>query len=107
MSLGLVGEPALAEIGRQVQDWGRRPLLLGAFGALPARLVLLLLVPKPALVIAPTIKPDTVVLSEAPRPEAVPTKPWARLNRPVRPVRSAMINGCRTPSTVPLMPFRP
>jgi MFS family permease len=39
-------------IGRQAQDWGRRPLLLGAFGALPARLVLLLLVPKPALVIA-------------------------------------------------------
>jgi MFS family permease len=39
-------------IGRQAQDWGRRPFLLGAFGALPARLVLLLLVPKPALVIA-------------------------------------------------------
>jgi MFS family permease len=39
-------------IGRQAQDWGRRPLLLCAFGALPTRLVLLLLVHKPALVIA-------------------------------------------------------
>jgi len=26
----------------------------------------------------PTIKPDNVVLSEAPRPKAVPTNPWAR-----------------------------
>jgi MFS family permease len=39
-------------IGRQAQDWGRRPFLLGAFAALPTRLVLILLVPKPALVIA-------------------------------------------------------
>jgi MFS family permease len=38
-------------IGRQAQDWGRRPLLLAAFGALPARLLVLVLVPKPALVI--------------------------------------------------------
>ncbi len=39
-------------IGRQAQEWGRRPFLLGAFGALPARLLVLLLIPKPVLVIA-------------------------------------------------------
>ena len=38
-------------VGRQAQNWGRRPLLLAAFGALPARLLVLVLVPKPALVI--------------------------------------------------------
>ena len=27
----------------------------------------------------PTIKPETMVLGEAPSPEAVPTKPWARV----------------------------
>lgn len=39
-------------IGRQAQRWGRRPLLLVAFGALPARVFLLMLVAEPVLVIA-------------------------------------------------------
>ena len=46
----------------------------------------------------PTIIPESVVLSEAPILETAPTKPWARLNRPVRPVESAIVNGCNTPS---------
>jgi MFS family permease len=39
-------------IGRQAQALGRRPLLLAAFGALPARVLLLMLVAEPVLVIA-------------------------------------------------------
>jgi MFS family permease len=39
-------------IGRHAQRWGRRPLLLVGFGALPARALLLMLVTDPELVIA-------------------------------------------------------
>ena len=39
-------------VGRQAQNWGRRPLLLAAFGALPARALLFMLVTDPVLVIA-------------------------------------------------------
>jgi MFS family permease len=39
-------------IGRHAQRWGRRPLLLVGFGALPARALLLMLVTDPVLVIA-------------------------------------------------------
>ena len=39
-------------IGRQAQRWGRRPLLLVGFGALPARALLFMLVTDPVLVIA-------------------------------------------------------
>ena len=48
--------------------------------------------------------PDSVVLIEAPMPDAVPTMPCAKLKRPVLPVRSAMIRAVRTPSAVALMP---
>jgi hypothetical protein len=48
--------------------------------------------------------PDTDVLSVAPTPEAAPTRPWARLNRPVPAVRSATISAVRTPSVAPLSP---
>jgi hypothetical protein len=37
-----------------------------------------------------TTTPDIDVLSEAPTPETAPTRPWARLNRPVPLVRSAI-----------------
>jgi hypothetical protein len=50
--------------------------------------------------------PDSVVLIEAPMPDAVPTMPCAKLKRPVPPVRSAMIRAVRTPSTVALMPSK-
>ena len=49
-------------------------------------------------------RPDSVVLIEAPIPDAVPTIPWAKLKRPVPPVISAMTSAVRTPSTVALMP---
>ena len=49
---------------------------------------------------------ESVVLSEAPTPDTVPTKPCARLKRPVPIVRSAMISAVSTPSTVPLTPSR-
>jgi len=39
-------------IGRQAQNWGRRPLLLVGFGALPVRALLLTLTTDPALVVA-------------------------------------------------------
>jgi hypothetical protein len=39
----------------------------------------------------PATKPESVVLSEAPTPEIVPTNPCARLNLPVPAVRSATI----------------
>ena len=39
-------------IGRQAQRWGRRPLLLAGFGALPVRALLFMLIVDPALVIA-------------------------------------------------------
>ena len=39
-------------IGRQAQNWGRRPLLLVRFGALPVRALLLTLTTDPALVVA-------------------------------------------------------
>ena len=39
-------------VGRQAQNWGRRPLLLAAFGALPARLMVFMMVAKPVPVIA-------------------------------------------------------
>jgi len=51
-------------------------------------------------------KPDSVVLIEAPMPDAVPTMPCAKLKRPVPPVRSAMIRAVRTPNTVALMPSK-
>jgi hypothetical protein len=44
-----------------------------------------------------------VVLSDAPVPAKVPTKPWARLDRPVPWVRSATI-AVSIPSTLPLIP---
>ena len=39
-------------IGRQAQNWGRRPLLIVGFGALPARALLLSLTTDPVLVVA-------------------------------------------------------
>jgi MFS family permease len=39
-------------IGRQAQNWGRRPLLLVGFGVLPVRALLLLLTTDPVLVVA-------------------------------------------------------
>jgi MFS family permease len=39
-------------IGRQAQRWGRRPLLLVGFGALPVRALLFMLIVNPVLVIA-------------------------------------------------------
>ena len=39
-------------IGRQAQRWGRRPLLLAGFGALPIRALVLMLIVDPVLVIA-------------------------------------------------------
>ena len=57
--------------------------------------------PEPSL---SATRPDSVVLNEAPIPEAVPTMPWAKLNRPVPPVISAMTRAVSTPSTVALMP---
>jgi MFS family permease len=39
-------------IGRQAQNWGRRPLLLVGFGALPVRALILTLTTDPALVVA-------------------------------------------------------
>ncbi len=39
-------------IGRQAQCWGRRPLLLVGFGALPVRILLFMLIVDPVFVIA-------------------------------------------------------
>jgi MFS family permease len=41
-----------AWVARRAQDWGRKPLLLLGFGALPLRAVLFVLAPGPALVVA-------------------------------------------------------
>src|SRR6185437_11641816 len=49
-------------------------------------------------------RPESVVLSEAPTPDIVPTNPCARLNRPVPVVRSATTSAVSTPSIVPLTP---
>ena len=54
----------------------------------------------------PATRPVSVVLSEAPIPDIVPTKPSARLNRPVPLVRSETISAVSTPSIVPLTPSR-
>src|SRR5215467_14685358 len=48
--------------------------------------------------------PKSVVPSEAPIPDPVPTMPWAKLKRPVPPVTSAMTSAVSTPNTAPLMP---
>ena len=48
--------------------------------------------------------PESVVLSEAPIPDAVPTMPWARLNRPVPLVISATTRAVSTPRAAPLIP---
>src|SRR5262249_48220670 len=48
--------------------------------------------------------PKSVVPSEAPIPDPVPTTPWAKLKRPVPPVTSAMTSAVNTPNTAPLMP---
>src|SRR5262252_8360605 len=47
--------------------------------------------------------PKSVVPSEAPIPDPVPTMPWAKLKRPVPPVTSAMTSAVSTPNTAPLM----
>src|SRR5947207_2798761 len=61
ISLGLVGHLALPEIivaliapwvGRQANNWGRRPLLLIGLGALPIRALLFALVADPPLLLA-------------------------------------------------------
>ena len=49
----------------------------------------------------PATKPVSVVLSAAPIPAMVPTKPWAKLNRPVPCVRSATINAVKNPKHSP------
>jgi hypothetical protein len=48
--------------------------------------------------------PDIDVLTEPPIPERAPTRPCAKLNRPVPAVRSAMTNAVRTPIVAPLSP---
>ena len=48
--------------------------------------------------------PNSAVLSEAPTPDAVPTRPCARLKRPVPFVRSATTSAVNTPTTAPLTP---
>ena len=40
----------------------------------------------------------------APIPDAVPMMPWAKLNRPVPLVTSAMTSGVSTPTTAPVTP---
>jgi hypothetical protein len=64
-------------IGRQAQRWGRRPLLLVAFGALPARLFLLMLVAEPVLVIAAAANPEARgdILVADPRPPPTESAP--------------------------------
>ena len=52
----------------------------------------------------PKIRPKNVVLSDAPLPASVPTKPWAKLNLPVPCVRSATIKAVSTPKVLPLIP---
>ena len=52
----------------------------------------------------PAIRPKNVVLSDAPMPANIPTKPWAKLNLPVPFVRSATIKAVSTPKTLPLTP---
>src|SRR5262249_42952678 len=49
----------------------------------------------------PTIKPKNVVLTVAPMPASIPTKPCAKLNLPVPVVRSATIKAVTTPKTLP------
>ena len=44
----------------------------------------------------PSYEPESVVLSEAPIPDIVPTNPCARLNRPAPAVRSATISAVRS-----------
>jgi hypothetical protein len=39
-------------VGRQANDWGRRPLLLIGFGALPIRALLFALMPEPQALLA-------------------------------------------------------
>ena len=51
-----------------------------------------------------TTRPDMEVLKEAPTADSVATRAWARLNRPVPFVRSAMTSVVNTPSVAPLRP---
>jgi predicted MFS family arabinose efflux permease len=100
--------------GRRANTWGRRPLLLVGFAALPIRALLFAWSTNPAL------RPASTSSSAPTRPSAcadaragnrsrrgrdiVPTKPCARLNRSVPIVRSATISAVSTPSIVPLIP---
>jgi hypothetical protein len=54
-----------------------------------------------------TMIPDIDVLTEAPIPERAPTRPCAKLNRPVPAVRSAMTDAVRTPIVALLSPSPP
>src|SRR6516164_1939370 len=52
------------------------------------------------------MRPNSAVLSEAPIPDAVPTRPWARLKRPVPFVASAMTSAVIT-LLCPILASRP